>query len=145
MASKAQLSKLQKIQHECIRVITSTNNTDSSMYKQLGMLQVKQIICLENSKLMFKSLRGDLPKMLTEAITTNQNCQSLNKSHTYLTRNKHLPKIPHCSVKLYRDSFLCHCIKDYSSLTKQTRDSMTIGQFNRLCKLELLGELPTKK
>ena len=137
MTSKAQLSKLQKIQHECTKLITSTNNIGSCTYKKL--LQVKQIICLETSKLMFKSLNGELPKMLTEAITTDQNCQSLNKCHTYPTHNKHVPKIPCCSVKFYRDSFLCHCIKDYSSLTKQTRDAKTTEQFNRLCKLELLG------
>ena len=139
MASKAQILKLQKIQNECTKLITSTNNIDSCMYKKLGILQVKQIICMETSKLMYKSLNGELPKMLTEAFTTDQNCQSLNKCHTYPSPNKYVPKIPRCSVKSYRDSFLCHCIKDYSSLTKQTRDAKTIGQFNRLCKMELLG------
>ena len=91
-ASKAQLSKLQKIPHECTKLITSTNSIDSCTYKQLGILQVKQIICLETTKLMFKSLKGDLLKMLTEAITMDQNRQSLNKSHTYPTHNKHYLK-----------------------------------------------------
>ena len=81
MASKAQLSKLQKIQNECTKLITSTNNIASYTYKKLGILQVKQIICLETSKLMYKSL-NELPKMLMEPITTDQNRQSLNKCHT---------------------------------------------------------------
>ena len=101
MTSKAQLSKLQKIQHECTKLITSTNNIGSCTDKKLGILQVKQIICLEASKLMFKSLNGELLKMLTEAITTDQNHQSLNICHTYPTHNKHVPKIPRCSVKSY--------------------------------------------
>ena len=87
---------------------------------------------------MYKSLKGDLPAILSEAIRTDSNHQSLNKMHTYSTRNKHVPKIPQCSTKSYSDSFLCHCIKNYSSLTKKTQDTPTLGLFNKLCKKELL-------
>ena len=144
MTSKTQFKKLQKIQNDCVPLIAHTNSTDLSTYKNLGILQVKQITCLETSKLMYKSLKGDIPKNLSEAIRTDSNRQSLNKSHTYSTRNKHVPKIPCCSVKTYRDRFLFHCIKDYSSLTQKTKDAKTIGQFNNLCKKELLG-LQTSK
>ena len=86
MASKAQLTKLQKIQNECLWLITSTTHTNHGFYKTLGILKIDAITHLETSKLMYRSLKGELPKMLTDAIRTDSNHQSLNKSHTYSTR-----------------------------------------------------------
>ena len=94
MASNAQLNKLQKIQDDCIRLVLSTKNINDSLYKKLGVLQINKVIQLESSKMMYKSLRGELPQVLTEALRTDSNHQSLNKKHNYSTRNKHVPKIP---------------------------------------------------
>ena len=41
MASRSQLVKLQKLQDECLRLICGHNTTNPSVYKSLGILQVK--------------------------------------------------------------------------------------------------------
>ena len=138
MASKQQLTKLKKIQNEGLRLLTNTKHTDHSKYNALGILPLEKVILLESSKIMYKSLKGDLPLTLTKAIKTDPNHQSLNKTHTYSTRNKHVPKLPRCTVKTYRNSFLCHCIKDFMLLMQETRNSMTLRQFCKCCKAELL-------
>ena len=138
MASKQQLTKLKKIQNEGLRLLTNTKHTDHSKYNALGILPLEKVIQLESSKMMYKSLKGDLPPTLTKAIKTDPNHQSLNKTHTYLTRNKHVPKLPRCTVKTYRNSSLCHCIKDFMLLTQETHNSMTLRQFCKRCKAELL-------
>ena len=108
--------------------------------KRASILPLLDIITLECSKLMYKALREELPTELNKAIRTDSANRSLNKSHTYSTRNKHVPKLPKCSSKTYRDSFLYHCIKDYSSLTKDTHDSYNSYLFNKHCKSELMNK-----
>ena len=73
-----------------------------------------------------------------EAINTDQYHKSLNETHSYSTRNKNVPKLPRAVSKSYHNCFLLHCIKNYTNLTKDTRDSKTIQQFNTRCKRELL-------
>ena len=141
MVSKHQLTKIKKIQNECLRLLTNTKHTDLSNYSTLKVLPLDKVIHLESSKIMYKSLTSELPAILTTSIKTDSNHQSLNKTHTYSTRNKHVPKLLRCTVKTYRNSFLCHCIKDFMLLTKKTCDSVTLRQFNSRCKAELLNNI----
>ena len=85
MASNAQLTNLQKIQNDCVKIVSTTNNINHENHKKLGILQVKKITQLETSKMIYKSLKGELPKVITEAIKTDSIHQSLNKKHTYST------------------------------------------------------------
>ena len=140
MLRKGQLAKLEKLQREAVRLVINKAHVNALTMKSERILPVSDIITLECSKLMHRALKGDLPIELNEAINTDSANRSLNKSHTYSTRNKHVPKLPKCTTKTYRDSFLYHCIKDYSSLTKSTHDSYTIGLFNMRCKQELLNQ-----
>ena len=119
MVSKHQLTKIKKIQNECLRLLTNTKRTDLSNYSTLKVLPLDKVIHLESSKIMYKSLTGELPAILTSSIKTDSNHQSLNKTHTYSTRNKHVPKLLCCTVKTYGNSFLCHCIKDFMLLTQK--------------------------
>ena len=77
MASKQQLTKLKKIQNEGLRLLTNTKHTDHSKYNALGILPLEKVILLESSKIMYKSLKGDLLLTLTKAIKTDPNHQSL--------------------------------------------------------------------
>ena len=61
MALKQQLTKLKKIQNEGLRLLTNTKHTDHSKYNALGILPLEKVILLESSKIMYKSLKGDLP------------------------------------------------------------------------------------
>ena len=140
MLRKSQLAKLEKLQREAVRLVTDKAHVNSKIMKTERILPMSDIITLECSKLMHRALKGDLPIELNKAIKTDSANRSLNKIHTYSTRNKHVPMLPKCTTKTYRDSFLYHCIKDYSSLTKCTHDSHTTGLFNMRCKEELLNQ-----
>ena len=86
MITNTQLAKLQKIQDDCLRLINNCNLTNPTTYKNLCILQVNKInFNLESSKMIYKSLKGDLPSILSEAINTDSNHQSLNKKHNYST------------------------------------------------------------
>ena len=139
MLRKGQLAKLEKLQRESVRLIMNVRHVDLSKMRHARILPLSDIITLECSKLMYRALKHDLPTELNMAIRTDSANRSLNKSHTYSTRNKHVPRLPKCSTKIYRDSFLYHCIKDYSSLTKDTHDSYNLPMFNNHCKRELLN------
>ena len=140
MLRKGQQTKLEKLQRESVRLVLNTSHVDNAKMKRVNILPLTDIITLECSKLMYKALREELPMELNKALRTDSANRSLNKDHTYSTRNKHVPNLPKCSSKTYRDSFLYHCIKDYSSLTKKTHDSDNSYLFNKRCKSELVNK-----
>ena len=56
MISKGQLTKLRKVQTDCVKLICRTNNVTNNTFVDLQLLSVKQIVILEMSKVMYKSL-----------------------------------------------------------------------------------------
>ena len=64
---------------------------------------------------------------------------SLEKQHTYNTRNKGIPNLPNISTKKYKDSFLAQGLRDYQLAPQKIKDSTNIKCCARLTKEWLLN------
>ena len=92
MLRKGQQTKLEKLQRESVKLVLNTSHVDNVEMKRVSILPLSDIITLECSKLMYKALREELPMELNKALRTDSANRSLNKNHTYSTRNKHVPE-----------------------------------------------------
>ena len=76
------LTRLQKLQNECISILTH-DKYSADMYMRFAILKVKELLKLENCKMMYKSKLNLLPVKVTTAIQTDHQGKSLKKN-TYL-------------------------------------------------------------
>ena len=88
MVPNQQLNKLQKIQDQCIDLIDLTRTPIKEKYKINRILDVKQLIELECSKLGYRIINELLPNNLLKIMTSDQSGRSLKKAHSYSTRQK---------------------------------------------------------
>ena len=140
----AKLNKLQRLQTNCINLIKKYPNT-TSQYQDLGILNIKNIISLENMKLGYKFSNKQLPVRIHELLINDQNQSSLKKSHRYPTRHKSLPNKPKGKYVQYGNSFLSKWIDDFSKLTPEIKEASNLKIFATKCKKLLLGKIKTIK
>ena len=114
MCSKEKLKKLQRLQTNCVQLFTSINSSEALVDSQI--LSVKQIITLVNCKFMHDFLFDNLPKNIMSCLTTGANDQSLKKTHSYGTRNKHKLNIPKLDNSVYGKSYLLSTIREFETL-----------------------------
>ena len=127
MLSEQRINKLQNLQNRAIKQIESSDDVVRSM-KSLNILPVWKLIRLEILKLGYKVCNEMLPKPLETCITTDHNMLSITKQHKYNTRLKHVPNLPVVMNKLYRNSPLFDCVKQYQKLPISLQQE---GKFNR--------------
>ena len=118
--TSAKLNKLQRIQNNCVNLIKRYQNM-TSQYRDLGILNMSNIIAIENMKLGYKFNKKQLPTCIHELLTKDQNQCSLVKTHNYATRHKSLPNKPKGSYVQYGNSFLCKWIDDYTPLSTEIK------------------------
>ena len=70
------------------------------IYKSHGILTLEQLIKLENIKLWYKHNNNSVPLQLRKNMTTDHRRHSLEKSHSYYTRNRKIPNLPQYDYKL---------------------------------------------
>ena len=95
------------------------------------------MITLENMKFGYKLINNKLPCKTSELCRLDHNNKSLEKSHTYSTRNKRVPNLPIKMNKTYRDSFLCKGPQSLLALPVETKNKKSLASFIKSCK-ELL-------
>ena len=139
MISTTEISKLQNIQNKCIATLSPGKNITET-FKRERILNIKQLIQLSNSKLVYKLLNNLLPQRLTDAFATDSRNRSLKKSHPYNTRRKHIPNIPSCNHYSYHNSFLVASLRDYQSLPVITQQCKSIESFVANCKHHILSD-----
>ena len=129
--------KIQKCMDVCFNLITHQAPTISN-YKREKMLRLDELITLENVKLGYKMEHSQIPVTIQDMMKTDSRKKSLVKTHSYQTRTKSVPKLPTAQNKSYHASFLVQSIKDYSNLSNELRESITLSSFIKKIKRKLL-------
>ena len=137
MCSKEKLRKLQKLQTNCIKLFEP--NSDRPLEDSM-ILSVTQMIKLANCKLMHDFLSHNLPKNIMECLEKDANDQTLKKTHSYGTRNKHKLNIPKQDNSLYSRSYLLSTIREFETLPVVTQKIKNKRLFNIACKKYLLHD-----
>ena len=117
------------------------NNTPTPTplnYRKENMLNLKELILLENTKLSFKLQHHLLPVRLHSMLNSDSRMKSLEKKHHYETRNKNIPKLPSAKTRHYHTSFLFQSLKDYEMVPLEIRNSKTLSTFIIKMKRKLL-------
>ena len=135
MLSKGQAKELSNLQRKCVELIY--NGKSSDCFKTAKIPTLEQLIVLEQCKMGFKLCTKQLPKGLSELLTTGHDMQSMVKSHNYPTRSENIPNRPSAKMSLYHNSFLYNSIKYFSQLPLDTRNSVNLPVFIKRCKKEL--------
>ena len=94
MYSKQKLNKLQKLQNQCLKLISNRKHIDTHTFKNYKILPVKKLIKLELCKTGYKLLKNDLPVKIIKSLTTDINNKSLVRTHRYNTRREKNSKVP---------------------------------------------------
>ena len=122
MVSNTQLTTIQKLQNQAIRLVDSSQQNIECSYKNLGIMKLYEAIKMENCKMMHKLEHHNLPGKLPLLFLSDNKGKSLQKTHKYNTRTKNIPKLPKTQTKLYSNSFLTKCITDYQTIPKEIRE-----------------------
>ena len=127
--SKASLlKKLQKMQNSCIKIM-EPNSKLREGFTSLKILPVDKLIELELCKFFYKLIHDLLPSKLMGSVLSDSKGQNLGKTHSYPTRQKHLPNLPRVNAPQYKNSFLACSNKLYSSLPDDVKKAPTLTSF----------------
>ena len=137
MITKAQMTKLSKIQEKCVETIDK-NLTISDTFKTYKLLRFEDMITHKTNKLWQKQQLEILPTPLIRNMKTDVTGMDLEKTHRYDTRNKAYLNQPSADTKTYRNSFLAKGLKAYNSLPLKIRELRNTNTFNLLSKEHLL-------
>ena len=118
MVTKEVLSKIQKVQNSCLSMIQQKQKIALTAKKE-KILNISSLVQLEHLKLGYRMLHNTLPPKITSLLSTDQNNNSLEKSHKYNTRNKNKPNLPQIKNKNYRNSFLYQSNKEIMLLPQK--------------------------
>ena len=77
----------------CFSLITGLSPTPEN-FKKEKMLRIHDLIQIENKKLGYQLEKKLLPSNLHNLLWTDSKNKTLQKTHHYNTRDKHLPKFP---------------------------------------------------
>ena len=132
------VNKLQWLQNKSIQLINGKSPTNAN-YKLLGILRFKDLLKLENCKFGFKLINALLPPQICDLSTTDQCGKSLNKRHSYNTRNKNLLNKPLAGNKHYKNCNIYKGTTELESLKAETRAKTNLHSFITSCKYELLN------
>ena len=105
------------------------------------ILRVKSLIKLEEYKLGYKMCHNLLPRPLHDCLLTDHCDRTTEKRHSYNTRHKSTPNLPHAKTRKYRNSLLFSTIQSYMHLPLDCKDSKTLASFVKKCKTMLLKSL----
>ena len=137
MLDKCSLNKLQKLQNKAVNTLFPKLNMDLCFTKS-KILRVKSLIKLEEYKLGYKMCHNLLPRPLHNCLLTEHCDRTTEKMHSYNTRHKSTPNLPHAKTRKYRNSLLFSTIQSYMHLPLDCKDSKTLVSFVKKCKTMLL-------
>ena len=133
MINQMIMKKIQKVLNTCFNLAPTPIN-----FKKEKMLRLQDLIQLENRKLGYQLDKNLLPLNLHKLLWTDSRNKTLQKTHQYNTREKHLPNLPKVSTANYQRGFQFQSIKDYAATPVEIRNSTTLTSFVRKVKAYLL-------
>ena len=138
MLRKDQLNKLQRLQNNCVHLIS--NRTDNEQnFQLLQLLKVAQIIKLHNIKLGYQVQHSQLPEMVVHACHSDVKSASLEKKHKYNTRRKNEPNRPRPKSNWYNKSFLVKSMQEFQALPEALKKIANYQLFVKACKKHVLS------
>ena len=137
MINQGTMNKIQKTLNSCFNLITGLAPTLNN-FKKEKMLRLQDLIQLENRKLGYQLDKNLLPLNLKLLWADSRN-KTLQKTHQYNTRDKHLPNLPKVNTLNYQRGFQFQSIKDYEATPVEIRKSITLSSFTRKLKAYLLS------
>ena len=138
MISTTKIDCIQKLQKKCVRKVDTYEKQVQKIYQKHKILRVKDVLILENCKMVYRLEHQLLPTKLSQLYNTNQRGKSLRKTHGYNTRNKMIPNLAKTHCKEYNTSYLCSSLKDYQNISAEIRKAKSLKIFNSLLKDKLL-------
>ena len=122
-------NRLQKALDKCIKLIK---------YPPPNVLSLENMITLENCKFGYKLANKLLPKEIVACALTDHKGKSLQKQHSYNTRNRLIPNLPSVKCSRYLKSIYCMGYKEYVSLSSGIKNLKNLQSFVRKCKSKLI-------
>ena len=138
MINSIKMDSLQKLQNKCIRKINQNEKQVNNIYTKYKILRLKELLVLENCKLIYRLEHHRLPRQIDYLFKTSQQGKSLLKQHNYNTRHKKLPNMARTHCKVYSTSFLCSSIRDYQKIGFDIKKTEKLKKFTHLLKNHLL-------
>ena len=138
MINQGTMNKIQTTLNSCFNLITGLAPTPNN-FKKEKMLRLQDLIQLENRKLGYQLDKNLLPLNLHKLLWTDSRNKTLQKTHQYNTRDKHLPNLPKVNTLNYQRGFQFQSIKDYEATPVEIRKSSTLSTFTRKLKSYLLS------
>ena len=133
MIPNASLSKLQKIQNKCFKLIFGKESTIENFHSS-KILRVCDMVKLANLKLGHKVQYSHLPVRILSSCNTDNKELNLLKRHRYPTRNKGIPNLPRTDCVHYRQSFLYQSTLIYQKLPLSIKSITNEKLFVSKCK-----------
>ena len=133
MLSSTFRKKLQTLQNKCVQLLNINKSMDY-LYVKHRVLKLDHVIDLEQKKLGYKLIHGELPVNLEKLILTDSFGTTLKKHHCYNTRGKQLPNLPNHISKTYNESFLLQSLKKFNGLDPTVKTCKTLNAFARKVK-----------
>ena len=123
--------KLVKMQKKAIRAINKAkyNAHTHDFFRDNKILKIKEMINLEQLKIIFKRSKSSLAEPLMNVFTPNQT--------EYSTRQQYHPKILKPKHKQLTESFLVKCPNEWSKLPNHIKESKSMSIFIKSVKKHL--------
>ena len=131
MIKNCELFKLNSIQTKALLTI-GIDTTAKCVLNNI--LSVNQVIWLENVKFTYKCLNSLMPSPITMNAFSDQNGQSLKKTHNYNTRNKLKPNTAPAKTEKYRNSIIYSSFIAFNKLPTDIQKTEHLSIFIKKCK-----------
>ena len=139
MIKSCELSKLNSIQKKALLTI----GIDTAVKcEQNNILSTNQLIWLENVKFAYKCLNSLMPSPITMNAFSDQNGQSLTKTHNYNTRNKSKPNTAPAKTEKYRNSIIYSSFIAFNKLPTEIQKTEHLSTFIKKCKTHSFKQNP---
>ena len=136
MSSSTALYKLQKLQNNCLALITG-RKASTKLYQTLKILRVNELLELENCKFGYKVINNSLPIRIMELTKTDHKGATLIKQHHYSTRQKNCLNKALAKNTKYKKTIIYKGTSTFETLGVETRNKSSLQSFVIACKNEL--------
>ena len=142
MISNTIVNKLQSLQDSCVYFLKNTHPSAESN-TDMKLLTVSQMIQLEKLRFVYKCVNKTIPKPISGVAFTDQNGMSLEKTHDYPTRNKHIPNNAKVCNNKYRKCIIYSAFSEYNTLPTDIKNSKHLVEFVKRTKDYLMTVPPS--
>ena len=133
-AVQTHLLSLIQMQKKVIRVLTSSKYNAESypLFRQLKLLNVKEVYIYSTVSFMFKFVKGILPEIFNLLFKRNS---EISKRYT---RQTHMLNLPICRTMLYKNTIIFQGPKAWNVISNQINSNCSIHAFKRQLKRYIL-------